>query len=275
MELSREQVQALIDLSQSGKVFPYEEVFKAQGSKQQQEFYLALQNIARQIIFANEIRRETISNVSHELRTPISAIRNISENLVDGIIEPDKKNLRNILTQSEKITDLLAFMLDTSRVEAGVIDLKLSEFNIKHFLKSCTQTLTHTAKKKNVKFKIEVEDEKLKITADEIRLSQLIINLLTNAIKYSPENGTVFLRATEKPKDIYFYIIDQGPGVESAVSERIFNRFETSNADSQGGTGIGLSIAQWAAQLHNGSIKLIKETEDENIGAVFEVRIPK
>ncbi|MDR2538338.1 MAG: HAMP domain-containing histidine kinase [Bifidobacteriaceae bacterium] len=234
------------------------------------ELFNALGSIARQFESRDRTIKDLIANVSHELRTPVTAIRAMAENLVDEVTPPTESAFQQILSQSEKLSKLIEFMLDTTRIESGVTDLIITEFSVMNFLHECAEPLTLLQPTKHLQFLVNVFPKNLLIKADRDRLAQMMTNLITNSIKYAPPDSEVLLNAYRDQKQIIFEVADHGPGVDPKLKDRLFHRFETSAGDDHGGTGIGLSIARWAAQLHGGTVNLV----DSKVGAVFEVRLP-
>jgi signal transduction histidine kinase len=229
-----------------------------------------LNSLAETVVDVEQSRRDAIANVSHELRTPITAIRAMAENLVDGVIKPKPAVFKLLLTQSEKLSELVNFMLDISRIESGVSDLEISEFSITSFLTDCVESLALLDPDKKLIFTVNVHPQTLTMMADRLRMAQMLDNLILNAIKFAPPKSEVLISAVEERHEIVFTVGNCGPGIPEAERERIFQRFNTSSTDQEGGTGIGLTIVDWIVRLHGGSVRVL----DTETGAVFEVRIP-
>jgi signal transduction histidine kinase len=271
VKLKTSEIDLIRDLAQGQHHvrLPVRDVNPSQFNEKDQLFQ-ALNKIAKKSQHVDFQCRDLIANVSHELRTPLTAIRAMAENLVDGITPPSQSAFQQILTQAEKLCDLITFMLDTSRIESGVSDLVISEFEIMPFFKDCTEPLSVLEPDKQLEFVINVYPEHLTIRADRDRLAQMMTNLISNSIKFAPPNSQIRLYAARDGKDIVFNIVDSGAGVDPLLKDQIFDRFTTGDQDDYGGTGIGLSIVRWAAQLHGGSVDLV----DSPDGTTFEVRLP-
>lgn len=211
-------------------------------------------------------RRELVANVSHELRTPIAGLRALLENMVDGVQEPDKEHLAQALTQTERLGRLVTDLLDLSRIDAGVVPLRVREFAVRPFLEAVlreAEALGH-----DVVFVVDVEPASLTAVADPERLHQVVTNLLANACRHSPPGGRVSLHAhqDESVGSLRLEVQDQGPGIPREERTRVFERFirggEGAAVSYQGGggrregggTGLGLAIARWAVSLHGGDI---------------------
>jgi signal transduction histidine kinase len=218
---------------------------------------------------ADEYRRGLIANVSHELRTPITALHAVLENVVDGVAEPDAETMRIALSQTERLGELVNNLLDLSRVEGGAIPLQISSFGVDEFLRDAIE---HVAGRPgDVHVEVEVAPRGLIAVADPARLRQVVVNLVDNAIRHSPLGGRVSVAAgAAEPTGLRVEVADQGPGIDPAERERVFQRF-TRGATSEGGTGLGLAIARWAVELHSGTIEVM----DAQAGCRITVIIPE
>jgi signal transduction histidine kinase len=217
---------------------------------------------------ADEFRRGLIANVSHELRTPIAALHAVLENVVDGVAEPDGHTMRMALSQTERLGELVANLLDLSRVEGGAIPLQVSRFEVDEFLRDAIGHVT--VRPGDTQVAVRVVPPGLVAVADPARLRQVVVNLVDNAVRHSPSGSAVSVvaRAAE-PTGLRLEVCDRGPGIAPAERERVFQRF-TRGATSEGGTGLGLAIARWAVELHSGTIEVMDAEE----GCRIAVTIP-
>ena len=218
---------------------------------------------------ADEYRRGLIANVSHELRTPITALHAVLENMVDGVAEPDAETIRMALSQTERLGELVANLLDLSRVEGGAIPLQISRFGVGDFLRDA---IRHVAVRPgDAEVAVKVVPQGLVAVADPARLRQVVVNLVDNAIRHSPSGSRVsVLASAAEPTGLRLEVCDQGPGIAPAERERVYQRF-TRGATSEGGTGLGLAIARWAVELHSGAIEVMDIQE----GCRIVVTIPE
>ena len=228
----------------------------------------AFNQMAADLGAADEYRRGLIGNVSHELRTPITALQAVLENVVDGVVEPDVQTMRLALSQTERLGDLVADLLDLSRLEGGSIPLQINRFDVDAFLRDAVEHVS--ASVGAVAVVVEVSPPGLTALADPARLRQVVVNLVDNAIRHSPPGGSVAVRATRDATGLRLEVADQGPGIAPAERERVFERF-TRGATSDGGTGLGLAIARWAVELHGGVIDVV----ETKVGCRFGVSIPE
>ncbi|MBJ7337629.1 MAG: HAMP domain-containing histidine kinase [Mycolicibacterium sp.] len=228
----------------------------------------AFNQMAADLGAADEYRRGLIANVSHELRTPIAALHAVLENVVDGVADPDRDTMRLALAQTERLGELVANLLDLSRVEGGVIPLQLSSFRVEDFL---WEALVHVGPSSgDVRIGVDVVPADLEAVADPARLRQVVVNLVDNAVRHSPAGATVSVEArVTASRGLRLEFGDEGPGIAPAERERVFQRF-TRGATSAGGTGLGLAIARWAVELHGGTIEVM----DVAVGCRIGVTIP-
>lgn len=240
---------------------------------------VAFNMMADDLASADKVRRELIANVSHELRTPVAALQAQLENLVDGVTEPTPSTLQGALDQTERLTRLVTYLLDLSRIEAGASELNISPIPVGDFLEENADSLSMTEAGKDLQYIVDVSPEDLVVDGDRERLRQVVTNLLHNAIRHSPQNGEIRLEGyadTDASGDVVVLeVIDQGPGIAEADRERIFDRFvsgshQTLPSRASGGTGIGLAIVRWAVDLHGGRV----EVADSDHGATMRVTLP-
>ncbi|MFF8909252.1 HAMP domain-containing sensor histidine kinase [Streptomyces olivaceoviridis] len=220
-------------------------------------------------------RKELVANVSHELRTPIAGLRAVLENIVDGVTEADPETMRTALKQTERLGRLVETLLDLSRLDNGVVPLKLRRFEVWPYLSGvlkeanmvasaragmATGSGSHT--RTDVHLHLDVSPPELTAHADPERIHQVVANLIDNAVKHSPPHGRVTVRARrgQQPDSLELEVLDEGPGIPRSEWHRVFERFNRGavtrphGPGSDGGTGLGLAIARWAVDLHGGRI---------------------
>nr|WP_052848243.1 HAMP domain-containing sensor histidine kinase [Streptomyces avicenniae] len=224
----------------------------------------AFNRMAADLQAADRQRRELIANVSHELRTPIAGLRAVLENVVDGVSDADPDTMATALRQTERLGRLVAQLLDLSRLEDGVVPLQPRGFQVEPYLAAVLNDATVALKRgharTDVKLRLDVVPGGLRAHADPERLDQVVTNLVDNAVKHSPRNGQVTVRA--RPGQAYGGLVievqDEGPGIPPEQRELVFERFGRGTIDGvtprDGGTGLGLAIARWAVDLHGGTI---------------------
>ncbi|KUL30371.1 sensor histidine kinase [Streptomyces regalis] len=220
-------------------------------------------------------RKELVANVSHELRTPIAGLRAVLENVVDGIAEADPETMRTALKQTERLGRLVETLLDLSRLDNGVVPLRLRRFEVWPYLSGVLKEANMVASARggmasgsgshtrtDVHLHLDVSPPELTAHADPERIHQVVANLIDNAIKHSPPHGRVTVKARRGafPESLELEVLDEGPGIPRSDWHRVFERFNRGavirphGPGSDGGTGLGLAIARWAVDLHGGRI---------------------
>ncbi|WP_035766197.1 DUF4153 domain-containing protein [Arthrobacter sp. TB 23] len=232
----------------------------------------AFTTMAADLASAEQQRRQLIATVSHELRTPLAAQRALLENLVDGVVKPNDAILQSALTQSERLSALVTDLLDVSRVDGGAAELQLAPVRVADLLDQACREATLGGRP--IQLTTSVEPPDLMVTADAARLAQVVTNLLDNAVRHSPSDGTVHLGVATTEGDLWsLEVTDEGPGIPIEQAQRVFTRFGMGD-DSSGGTGLGLAIASWIAQLHGGSIAALPP-DPGSTGARMLVLLPR
>lgn len=231
--------------------------------------------MAEELEHADQQRRDMIANVSHELRTPVSALQAMVENMADGVVEPTPANLENILNQTTRLTDLITFLLDSSRMEAGAASLEIERFNFAEFIDDTVEPLEIADGGHAHNIEVQVPDD-IEMEGDEDRLRQLFTNIIGNALKHSADGTDVLIETHEDPDygTVVTNVVNFGSQIPQEARSDIFRRFvkgKTGPGTESGGTGLGLSIARWAAQLHGGTVRVVDDVRGTN----FEITLPK
>lgn len=238
------------------------------------ELAAAFNTMADELEHADQMRRDMIANVSHELRTPVSALQAMVENMADGIVEPTPANMESILTQTHRLSDLISFLLDLSRLEAGAASLEIVPIHLAEFISETTGPLEYTDADHGHTIEQRIPDD-LNLEGDEARLHQLFTNIIANALKHSPDNTAILIEAHDDDSNdtIVVNVVNFGSHIPESVRNDIFRRFvkgKSGPGTESGGTGLGLSIARWAAQLHGGTVQVINDPRGVN----FEIVLP-
>jgi signal transduction histidine kinase len=232
----------------------------------------AFNQMASELAETDRVRRDLVANVSHELRTPITALQAVLENLVDGIEEPDPEKFATMLAQVERLGRLVQQLLDLSRLESGAVPLDRRVFDVQPMLEHAVRE--SRLRDVGVHLEVEVHPRGFALDADSERLHQVIANLVENAVRHSPANSTVVVRATAMPRGARFEVVDQGPGIPDNEVSRVFERFyraDPARSVDDGGAGLGLAIARWIVELHGGDIRAERR---EPHGCRMVVNIP-
>jgi heavy metal sensor kinase len=223
----------------------------------------------------DQLRRFT-ADASHELRTPLTAIQSVGEVSLQmaGDVEHYRDAIGSMLEETNRLAQLVDSLLTMARADAGRIKLYPVEINVADLADETVGLLEVLAEEKRQTIRIDGE-RSITITADRTILRQALVNLVHNAVKYSPENGQIQLHIRETEKDAVIEVKDSGPGIAPEHRKRIFERFyrvDKSRTRSAGGAGLGLSIAEWAVSVHGGRIEVQCEPGP---GSTFRIWLPK
>ena len=224
----------------------------------------------------DDMRREFVADVSHELKTPITSIMGYSDTLLEGEYdkETQERFLKVIATESRRMAKLVTDLLTLSRFDNNKVLQEKTKFDLGELVKQCQESLEIQISQKKHKVECFVTADVPPVYADKEGIQRVIINILTNAIKYTPEDGIIKIYVGFVYNDAYIKIIDNGLGIPEEDLKRIFERFyrvDKSRTRTMGGTGLGLSIAKEILDRNNGSINIKSE---EGKGTEVVIRIP-
>jgi two-component system phosphate regulon sensor histidine kinase PhoR len=235
---------------------------------------LLFQNLTR-IRQLETVRRDFISNISHELRTPLASLKALSDTLQEGALD-DPPMARRFLERMETEVDSLSLMvselLELSRIESGRVPLKLNPVPPSELINNAVERLRLQAERNGLDVAIQYPENLPPVLADATRLEQVIVNLLHNAIKFTPAGGRITVGAEPAGEAVRFFVQDSGVGIPAIDLPRIFERFyKADRARSGGGTGLGLAISKHLVEAHGGEIYAESE---EGEGSRFSFVIP-
>ncbi|MEY4274555.1 sensor histidine kinase [Aquirufa sp. 5-AUSEE-100C1] len=227
---------------------------------------------------AAKYRQEFLADVSHELKTPIFAAQGFVHTLLDNPeedLEIRMKFLEKAAKSLDGLDNLVQDLLTVSQIETGAIKIEKKKLDLRPLVEEIFEQVEGKAKKRNVKLKLIAPTGSIQVKADAQRISQVILNLVVNGIKYGKEKGLVQVIVTEKKKVYTISVVDNGPGIPEEHLHRIFERFyriDKSRAKNSGGTGLGLSIVKHIVQAHNSKISVQSEVDK---GTRFEFKLEK
>lgn len=212
-----------------------------------------------------QMRKDFVANVSHELKTPVTSIKGFTETLLDGAMN-DKNALDSflsiILKESDRLQSLIHDLLELSKIEQQGFQLNVLEFNLVSTLNEVITILKNKAEAKEISLEMEGDHEEVMIEGDVHRLKQVFINLIANAIAYTPSGGFVKVSLKEYDNKVQVKVKDSGIGIEKEEIPRIFERFyrvDRARSRNSGGTGLGLAIVKHLIEAHHGTIRVKSE----------------
>jgi len=225
------------------------------------------------------MRKDFVANVSHELRTPITSIKGFVETLRDGVIDDPEKSkafLTIVARQADRLAAIIEDLLALSVIEqkAERAEIETQPASVCEVLQAAVADCRQKAEAGGVTIELECADD-LTANANPPLLEQAIANLLDNAIKYGPAQGTITVRAEGSESDVGIHVIDRGPGIEAEFIPRLFERFyrvDKARSRKHGGTGLGLAIVKHIAQAHGGRVEVRSKPGE---GSTFSIHLPR
>ena len=221
---------------------------------------------SRQLAEASQHKSQFLANMSHELRTPLNAILGYAELILDNIYGDTPDKMREVLDRIQRngrhLLGLINDVLDLSKIEAGQLNLSLADYSLKDVVQNVYGAVEALAKEKRIALKVEVPPQLPAARGDERKLTQVLLNLVGNAIKFT-DTGEVAIKAFAADGSFTVAVRDTGPGIAEAEQARIFEEFQQADSSitkKKGGTGLGLAIAKRIVELHGGRIWVEFET---------------
>ena len=232
-------------------------------SKKAREALIHAKNVAEE---ASRTKSEFLSNVTHELRTPLNAIMGFSdllqESIEDKLNDNQRKYLNNIIAGGKDLLDVINNILDVSNIEAGKTNLELEDIHLEGLIQDVMTEMSSFASKKNIALQMELDPQVKSIRVDRNKLQQILINLVSNAIKFGKEKGFVKIRSKQMHDTLHIEVIDNGIGISTEDQQRLFKPFiqlDSSSTRKYKGNGIGLYIVKQFVDLHGGNVWLESE----------------
>lgn len=223
----------------------------------------SLNEMADELRKMETYRRDFLANVSHDFRSPLTSIKGYVEAMLDGTIpyEMQEKYLNIVLNETQRLTKLTSGILDLKNFDSNSLILKKKIFDINEMIVSIADVFEGTAQQRKVTISLDISSQPVKVYADPDKIKQVIYNLVDNAIKFSPENTTVFITALVQNSDkVKISVKDKGIGISDSEQKHIWERFykaDTSRGKDKTGTGLGLSIVKEIIKAHEEQIELV------------------
>jgi two-component system sensor histidine kinase BaeS len=220
-------------------------------------------------------RRQLIGDVAHELRTPLTTIKGSMEGLIDGMLPSNEDAFQEIYREADRMERLVNDLQELSRVEVGAYDLELRPLAVSHLVDVTVQRLSRQFEEKGIVLDLNIPKGLPNVYADENRIYQVLLNLVGNALQYTPQGGRVEITADYAEGEVFITVTDTGIGIPKEHLENIFTRFyrvDKSRSRAGGGSGIGLTISKHLVEAHGGRIWV--EDNQSRKGSVFAFTLP-
>lgn len=232
----------------------------------------SINELSRELYKMENMRKNLTSDISHELRTPLTSIQTHLEAMIDGIWEPSKERLNSVNEEVIRLSHLVNQLKNLAKFDSYEDKLNLKNENLTQLIKNIIYNNESYALDKNIRIKYELEDVNANI--DKEKISQVIVNLISNAIRYTNLNGEILIKLYKKSDFIKIIVKDNGIGIPEESLDYIFERFyrvDKSRCRNTGGTGVGLTICKSIVDLHKGKIEVKSKL---NEGSEFIITLP-
>jgi len=229
-------------------------------------------SMAERLQINDQQRRNMLADVSHELRTPITVIQGNVEGILDGLYPADEARLKSILEETQVLSRLVDDLRTLALDESGALRLKREPTSLTELIRDAAAGFDTQMNEKGIQIRMSLDDGE-DANVDPQRIREVLLNLLSNAVRYTPPGGEIRVRLTEArsgpERDITISVEDSGPGIDADILPHVFDRFYKSS--DSGGMGLGLSIAKYLVEAHNGKIWAESEVGK---GATISFMIP-
>ena len=264
-------VRTLTNASQHIAEGHYAERVQVNGSDEIAQLAARFNKMTTQLEQVESMRRQLIGDVTHELRTPLTSIKGYMEGLIDGVLPSTPETFDQIHHEADRLSRLVDDLQELSRVEAKAYPLDFRSLTVPNLVQTTLKRLSPQATAKRISLRSSLPADLPHVLADEDRITQVLVNLVANAIQYTPEDGEVTISAARHENEIYISVKDTGIGIPPEYLANLFTRFyrvdKSRSRNAGGGSGIGLTIAKHLVEAHGGRIWV--ESTGEGQGSTF------
>jgi signal transduction histidine kinase len=219
-----------------------------------------------------QVREDVLGVVAHDLRNPLNLILMTTELLIEEQLSPERRTemLSIAMRAAKQMNRLIDDLLDHVRLQAGTLSLDVEEVSVDTIMRQAEETFRPLAERRHLHFETAPHDGAI-VRADPARVSQIVGNLIGNAIKFTPEKGSVKLRATPEDQEIVFQVVDDGPGIPPDSISHLFDNFWQARKSDKRGVGLGLAIVKELVEAHGGKIWVESKVDH---GSTFSFSLP-
>jgi len=272
-------IRTLTDASQHIADGHYAERVQVTGTDEIAQLATRFNQMATQLEQVESMRRQLIGDVTHELRTPLTSIKGYMEGLVDGVLPSTPETFNQIHREADRLSRLVDDLQELSRVEAKAYSLDIRSVTVSSLVQTTVKRLTPQARDKRITLHSDLPADLPPLQADEDRITQVLVNLVANAIQYTPEGGNVSITAARQADEIYISVKDTGVGIPPEHLANLFTRFyrvdKSRSRQAGGGSGIGLTIAKHLVEAHGGRIWAESKGEGQGSTFTFSLKVGK
>ncbi|MEK6221171.1 MAG: cell wall metabolism sensor histidine kinase WalK [Chloroflexota bacterium] len=236
---------------------------------------ISFNQMAENLEKTETLRRQLIGDVAHELRTPLTTIKGSMEGLIDGVLPSEIETFQQIYSEADRLQRLVHDLQELSRVEAGVFEMKPKPILVSELIDNVLHRLDLQFKEKGITIKANLSENLPKVLVDKDRITQVLINLIGNALQYTPSGGNVIIGQYIEGEMVFITISDTGVGIQTEQLSQVFDRFyrvDKSRSRAGGGSGIGLTIAKHLVEANGGNIWVQSLGQDH--GSKFTFSLP-
>lgn len=248
---------------------------EVEGTDEIQLLASSFNQMVTQLGEAEEIRQNLLADVSHELRTPLTVLEGQLRGALDNVMDLDGEDLANLYNQTHHLIKLVNELHELAQAEARKLPLEFVSTDIGQLVKEVGDVFRPLADEKNVSLSLDITTELPPVSIDSYRIRQSLHNLLANSLRYTPEGGSISLKATRMEENVVIEIQDTGKGIEPEHLNNIFDRFyrvDSSRTKDTGGTGLGLAIVKAIIESHDGHVSA--QSEGIGKGSTFSIYLP-
>ena len=272
-------VQTLSAASQSIAEGHYDERVQVNGADEIAQLATRFNQMATQLEQVESMRRQLIGDVTHELRTPLTSIKGYMEGLVDGVLPSTPEIFNQIHREADRLSRLVDDLQELSRVEAKAYSLDVHSVTVSSLVQTTIKRLSPQARDKRIALRSNLPADLPLLLVDEDRITQVLVNLVANAIQYTPEGGDVTISAGRQADEIHISVTDTGIGIPAEHIDNLFTRFyrvdKSRSRNAGGGSGIGLTIARHLIEAHGGRIWAESNGDGQGSTFTFSLKIAK